>query len=150
MKLSTHRRSMARRSAFTLLEVLVVVAILVILASVASVATFKYLEEARKNKAQLQARTIATACEAFYTSTSNHEGRYPSTVEELIAPYWGGTGYLKDPQQDSTDPWGQKFSINNQFSTDGNQSQTCLVFTHSPKDNISISQFGVGPASRVQ
>ena len=150
MKLSTARRGNARRSAFTLLEVLVVVAILVILASVASVATFKYLEDARKSKAQLQAKTIATACEAFYTSSSNTQGIYPSSVDDLIGPYWGGTSFLKDPQQDSIDPWNQKFQINNQFSTDGNQSQTCLVFTRSPKDNTSISQFGVGPASRVQ
>lgn len=150
MKLSLTPRRTSRRAAFTLLEVLVVVAILVILASVASVATFKYLETARQSKAQLQAKTIATACDAYYTSPSNTEGTYPASCNDLISPRWGGSSFLKDPQADSTDPWGGTFLINNQFSTDGGQTQTCLVYTHSPKDNQPISQYGIGPLSRVQ
>ena len=53
LPVAARRNRVTRRAAFTLLEVLVVVAILVILAGVGVVATTRYLEDARKSRAQL-------------------------------------------------------------------------------------------------
>ena len=66
-----------RRAAFTLLEVLVVVAILVILAAVAAVATTRYLEDAKKSKAQLGCKGIAQAIEAYKTNPANTQNSDP-------------------------------------------------------------------------
>ena len=148
MKLAGLSRSRAaRRAAFTLLEVLVVVAILVILAGVASVSVIRNLDDAKKSKAQLQAKNIATAMEAYFTNGSSGNA-YPSSIQELVSPPWGGPSYLKDPQQDILDPWGQQFQFSH-GSTDNSLQGTPVVFTIAP-DGTKISQYGVGPLSRLQ
>src|SRR3954451_18441898 len=100
MMLTTLRRSPARRrSAFTLLEVLVVVAILVILATVATVATTRYIEEARKSKAQLGCTSLSQAIEAYQMSSSNpgltDDQKLPQSPNDLVTPAFGGTSFLK-------------------------------------------------------
>jgi general secretion pathway protein G len=144
MILATARRRAARRAAFTLLEVLVVVAILVILAGVATVATTKYLEDARKNSAVLQCKTIANACESYFLNP-NSNGNFPQSVQDLISPQWGGGSFLKDPQKDSVSPWGQPFQIQ-QYQADG-QNQTVMVTT-TAHDGTHISNFGTGANAR--
>ncbi|MFO0805680.1 MAG: type II secretion system protein GspG [Gemmataceae bacterium] len=148
MMLSTTPHRVARRSAFTLLEVLVVVAILVILATVASIAVTRNLDDARKSKAQLQAKAIASAMEQYYIN-QNSQNQYPTTLQELVTPPWGGTSFLNDPQADMTDPWGQQFQIQQSQATDGSLAGKPLVYTKAP-DGVPISQHGVGPASRLQ
>jgi general secretion pathway protein G len=148
MKLSTAPNRLARRSAFTLLEVLVVVAILVILASVGIVATTKYLDDARKSKAQLQCQTLAEACEAYYLNPMSG-GNYPSQISDLIQPFGGqgGQSYLKNGQQDLVSPWGpnQQFVLQTYQNSDG--SSRPLVMITAP-DGTQISQFGIGPMSQ--
>ena len=148
MKLSTTRNRLARRAAFTLLEVLVVVAILVILATVASIAVTRNLDDARKSKAQLQAAAIAKAMESYYIN-QNSGGQYPTTLGELQTPPWGGSSFLNDPQNDTVDPWGQQFQIQQAPSNDGATLGKPIVWTMAP-DQVKISQFGQGPASRLQ
>lgn len=63
---SSARRSVTRRSAFTLLEVLVVMAIIVILATVAGVSIFRYLEEAKVTRAEADLQALDRASKAFY------------------------------------------------------------------------------------
>jgi general secretion pathway protein G len=146
MMLSAPRTAATRRSAFTLLEVLVVVAILVILAGVGVVATTRYLEDARKSKAQLQCRTIATAMEAFHTNPSSN-GQYPTDMNMLISPPWGGSSYLRDPQSDTTDPWGRQGAFNiTMTSTDGT-TEVPMVTVQAP-DGVHISNFGIGDTAR--
>ncbi|HXD86670.1 MAG TPA: type II secretion system protein GspG [Urbifossiella sp.] len=151
MILSTPRRRASRRAAFTLLEVLVVVAILVILASVASVATFSQLEKAKQSQAQLKAKTLANACDQYYMDSNNNTGTYPQSIQQLQSPPWGQTmtPFLKDPQNDILDPWGQPFQINPNFMLD-NATPSVLVYTTSPRSHVTISQYGVGNNSRVQ
>jgi general secretion pathway protein G len=145
MMLATARTPVDRRSAFTLLEVLVVVAILVILAGVGVVATTRYLEDSRKSRAQLQCRTIATAMEAYHTNPSSN-GEYPSSMQQLVTPPWGGSSYLRDPQADMTDPWGrQGFNIT-MTSTDGT-TEIPMVTCQAP-DGVHISNFGIGDTAR--
>lgn len=149
MKLSTAaNRRVSGRSGFTLLEVLVVVAILVILASVGIVATTKYLEDAKKNKAQLQCQSIAEACEAYYLNPQSGN-QYPSTTQELLSPPFGGQSYFKNGQADLASPWGTgpnapQFVISTYTNSDGSVRPLVQI---QALDGIMISQFGVGPLS---
>lgn len=87
--------SRRRRSAFTLLEVLVVVAIILTLASVATVATMSYLEDAKYDKTKLN---LKAAEKAYQTAIMKNGGddvqdrtviaRYLSGgLEDLITPF---------------------------------------------------------------
>jgi general secretion pathway protein G len=146
MLLTTIRRSSTRRSAFTLLEVLVVVAILVILATVATIATTRYIEEAKKSKAQLGCQSIATAIEAYQLSSANpgmtDQEKMPTDISQLYNPPFGGTSFLRNGQADTMDPWGHAYTFQPHTRQDG--TTYILVITHAP-DNTPISQHGVGP-----
>lgn len=142
---TTVRRRMNRRAAFTLLEVLVVVAILVILAGVGVVATTRYIEDARKAKAQMGCKGIEQACQLYKDNAANPTNDYPQSLQDLLAPSFGGTGYLKNGQADMLDPWGQQYQI--QFiaspSDPTGTSLMPLVHTTAP-DGTPISQYGIG------
>ena len=146
MMLTTTRRPSARRSAFTLLEVLVVVAILEILATVATVATTRYIEEARKSKAQLGCASIVQAIEAYQVSSSNpgltDQDRMPQDPSQLYNVPFGGVSFLKNGQADTLDPWGKAYQFEQRTRQDG--TVYILVHTTSP-DGTQISQFGIGP-----
>jgi general secretion pathway protein G len=143
MMLATARRTTAaRRSAFTLLEVLVVVAILVILAGVGIVGTTRYLEDARKGKAKTDCKTISEQIDAYKKNPANPEGAEPSSLMDLVRPPFGGTGFLKNGVSDLTDPWGQQYQM--QPMTMGDGSQGYLVYTTSKSDGVMVSQFGIG------
>jgi general secretion pathway protein G len=149
MLLATTRRSPSRRSAFTLMEVLVVVAILVILAGVAIIAVPRYLEDARKARAHTQAVSIAQACEAYAANAANPlagtGNSYPTSAQELIQPSFGGQSYLKNGLQDLITPWGQQFTLEPAPKSDG--SYYMLVLTKAP-DGTPVSNFGIGPKAQ--
>ncbi|MGL6097805.1 MAG: prepilin-type N-terminal cleavage/methylation domain-containing protein [Fimbriiglobus sp.] len=90
-----------RRSAFTLLEVLVVVAILVVLAGVSSIFVFKYLEDAKKDRATLDMKTLESVYESF---TAKNGGTAPQSVSELVP-------YIKQGSSALTDPWGGQYQF---------------------------------------
>ena len=66
--------SVRRRSAFTLLEVLVVVAIILVLASIATVAVFQILKE---NKESRRRSTPTSAGEVLKTYMLKNDGNPP-------------------------------------------------------------------------
>ncbi len=148
MLLTTVRRSSTRRSAFTLLEVLVVVAILVILATVATVATTRYIEDAKKTKAQLGCKAIAEAIQNYTNNPANTLNQPPETLQDLLTPAFGGTAFLRNGQEDLIDPWGKEYRMEPMIQGDG--STIIIVYTYS-NDNppVPISQFGIGPSSKV-
>jgi general secretion pathway protein G len=146
MLLNKITRKPARRNAFTLLEVLVVVAILVILATVATVATTRYIEDAKKSKAQLGCQSLSTAIEAYTQSPSNpgltEEQKRPSGPGDLVTPPFGGPSFLRNGQVDTIDPWGNQYQF--QIHTRGDNTSYILVTTTAP-DQTPISQLGIGP-----
>ena len=148
MMLVTTRRSPAarRRSAFTLIEVLVVVAILVILATIAAVAVPKQIDEARKSKAQLGCKSIETAINSYQISASNpglaDEDRMPQDISNLYQVPWGGASFLPEGQASTIDPWGKAYQFERRTHQDG--TAYILVHTTAP-DGQQISQYGIGP-----
>lgn len=142
---TTALRRANRRAGFTLLEVLVVVAILVILSTVAVVATTRYLEDARKSRAQLQCKSLAQTIEAYYLNPQSGN-TYPESLQQLLQPPFGGTSLLKNGQEDLINPWGQQYQVEFMQGQDG--AQQPIVKTQAP-DGTWISQYGAGPLSRV-
>ncbi len=94
-------RRHSRRSAFTLLEILVVVAIIVVLAGVGGMVMLPQLERSKKNTALSQVRgTLSTAVQTYYLN----EGRYPDSLQALTQPTPSGGKALLEPDA-INDPW---------------------------------------------
>jgi len=68
-----------KRSAFTLMEIIVVVAIILILAGAGALVLPRFLADANVSRAKMDVRTIENASSAFMIKYH----RYPSTVSEL-------------------------------------------------------------------
>jgi general secretion pathway protein G len=102
MTLQPRTRSIARRSAFTLLEVLVVVAIILVLASVATVATMSYLEDAKVDKTKMN---LKSAEKAAKTAITRNEGNEP---EDLYA---AAAKYIEGGAANMVDGWGNPITI---------------------------------------
>lgn len=98
-KTAARRLSGRTRSAFTLLEVLVVVAILVVLAGVSSMYVFKYLEDAKKDKAVLDMKTLESV---FKNYSVKNGGQGPSAITDLVP-------YLEQGQNGLVNPWGRPY-----------------------------------------
>jgi general secretion pathway protein G len=126
MTLITRRRPSRRRSAFTLLEVLVVVAIIVAMAGVASIYVFKYLEDSNKDAARASCRTLATAVESFMVKNDNE---VPPDWE-AVRPFLKETG--GDPFRTS---WGEPFS----FAVEPINGKPTVVVTVKAKDGEILS-----------
>jgi general secretion pathway protein G len=111
MKRITRNRIGPVRSAFTLIELLLVMVILVILASIVVPKMSGYSEKARLTKAKTEISSFDTALAAFEVDC----GRYPSDQEGLQALVtqpqgadgWKPGGYMKSVP--ATDPWGKPY-----------------------------------------
>ena len=95
-----------RRSAFTLMEIMVVVTILVILASVAGVGVFRYIDQANEGVARSNATAIGKALVSYKLAF----GEYPDSLEGLVTPPGGAKGYLEPAAL--IDPWGGRYLFN--------------------------------------
>src|SRR5438067_8302609 len=96
------RRTAARRSAFTLLEVLVVVAILVILAGVASISIFRYMEDAKVGRARTDMQALEKAVKTYYTQHGDWPP--PDQLASAIGPL------MDQGQAALVDPWGNQYT----------------------------------------
>src|SRR5215213_1166757 len=102
MTLQPRTRSVSRRAAFTLLEVLVVVAIILVLASVASVATMSYLEDAKVDKTKMN---LKAAEKAAKTAITRNGGQPPDDLHSAAVHYIeGGAAQM-------VDGWGQPITL---------------------------------------
>jgi len=94
------------RSAFTLMEMLVVVAILVVLAGAAVPIYLNYLDNAKRDRVKIDVKNLEIAVEAYYTKT----GEYPQTLEALTQPDETGKASLE--HESIMDPYGQPYMYN--------------------------------------
>ncbi len=109
--LALRRGEFARRSGFTLVEMLVVLAIIGSIVGLVGPRVLNYLAESKVKTAQIQMENLASALDLYYLDT----GRYPSTEEGIgalvrrptSAVAWNGP-YLKTTSLPK-DPWGHDY-----------------------------------------
>ena len=116
MTLRRNQRT-SRRSAFTLVEMLVVVAIIVVLAGIAVPITFSVYDSAQRDTAQSVIKgTLAPAVERYRLDKDvNPEGNLPGSLNDLTTSAKAG---LKPDQLN--DPWGHPYEYSAQ-SSHGNE-----------------------------
>ena len=126
------RQKATRRSAFTLLEVLIVVAILVILAGSASIALFKYLEDAKVGRAQADMRQIEQSINKIYMESGGTQWPDMGQQAAVAANLQQGAAGLMSP-------WNTPYtwSIASYAAPDGTQTERPVVTCQSPKGQLS-------------
>lgn len=67
------------------------------------------LEAAKRQRAELNCRSILLACEAYALNPANKAGTHPTILLELVKPPFGGASYLRDGEKDLVDPWDKMF-----------------------------------------
>jgi general secretion pathway protein G len=122
---ASSRGRLAPRSAFTLLEILVVVAIIVMLAGVGGYYFVQRLDDSKINRAKIDCQGLASQCEIFRTNN----GEAPQSIEQLTQQQPSGGGPLV-PVEKTKDPWGKSYQIEVQ---DHNGTPITVVFTTDPK-----------------
>jgi general secretion pathway protein G len=118
-----------RRSAFTLLEVLVVVAIIVMLAGVGGFYFFQQYEEAKMGTAKTNVQALSNLVDTYKLNN----GDYPASLEALTQPQPNGSGPMCSPDK-IRDPWGKIYQIDAQGTR--NAGMKADVFTTTPKGQI--------------
>lgn len=103
-------KSVTRRNAFSLVELIVVMVIIGLLSSLVAVRTRSYLISSKQNAARAEIATIVNAMETFYADQS----RYPTSEEgiEILVEGTNGfpDGFLKKVPKD---PWGRPYEYLN-------------------------------------
>jgi len=118
-----------RRSAFTLLEVLVVVAIILVLASVATVAVLNVLADTKPDIAKMGCANLDTILKTYMLK---NEGNPPEGNNiQLLLPYVDGN----DPGK-LLDPWGNAYQIGEQDT--GSGTMQFFVYTTNPATGEQI------------
>jgi general secretion pathway protein G len=99
-----HPSRAAERVAFTLMEVLVVVAILVILAGVGGVIYLRYLEDARKDKARIDIKTLEATVERWKVK----HGEAPASLAIMAENTDQGPAVIETSLL--MDPWNKEYN----------------------------------------
>jgi prepilin-type N-terminal cleavage/methylation domain-containing protein len=97
MILQKLERRAGRRAAFTLMEVLVVAVILVIMAGTASIFIFRYIEDAKKDRAQMDCIALKKAMETAATDAIKRGREQPQSLQDGLPWIEGGQSALMDP-----------------------------------------------------
>lgn len=98
-----------RRTAFSLVEIMIVIVIIGLLAGVVTINVRSYLNRAKQNTARQEIATIAHALETFYSKT----GSYP-THDQGIAILCRPSETFPEPflKGEPKDPWGRGYQYN--------------------------------------
>jgi general secretion pathway protein G len=124
----------AARSAFTLMEILIVVAIIVALAGVGAFYVIPQLGRSQEKLAGVKAENIAKASQAYF---ADHESQWPSDLSALTRKDEGGGPYIG--AEGLVDPWGKQYQVN--WQGPNNNGGKPDVFTTSP-DGKQIGNWG--------
>jgi len=118
------------RSAFTLLEILIVVAIIVMLAGAGGYFLYSRYDEAKEGYAKRGVREMASRVSTYRL---NNNDEIPATLMALTQPQPSGGAPLALPDE-ILDPWNKPYQI----ESDGSN---VVVFTMTPKgkriDNVT-------------
>lgn len=131
-----------RRSAFTLLEVLVVVAIIVILAAAAGVGMFKYLEGAKVDTAKAQMTNFENAAKAY--ALRNNEVP-PASLNELVTPSDGSKPYIDGGANSLISPFGTPYQYDPSHVDSANSPDPLVWCTLSDGTQIYSAKHKNGP-----
>jgi hypothetical protein len=64
------------------------------------------VDVALESRADLGAKALLQAAEAYALHPKNKEGRWPATLADLLKPPFGGGPLLRNKEKDLMDPWG--------------------------------------------
>jgi len=121
------------RSAFTLLEVLVVVAIIVMLAGVGGYYLLQRYEDAKVSTARINCASLSEAVEQYKINNNN----YPPSIDALTQPQPnGGSAFV--PPDKIKDPWGKVYRLDPNGPHNGGLKAD--VFTTTPK-GVTVGNF---------
>lgn len=67
------------------------------------------LDAAQERWARLQVNGLISAAEAYAANPANKQGRWPSTLAELLKPPFGDIQFLRNKEKDLMDPWGMPY-----------------------------------------
>jgi general secretion pathway protein G len=123
-------KRVARRTAFTLVEVLIVLAILGVIAAMVAPQILGRQDQANRDAARLSIKGLEQALEMY---ALDHTGEYPPTatgLEVLVIaqqndPNWKGP-YLKNSTDLPKDPWGTPIQYQYPGQNQGNQDKPDL------------------------
>jgi general secretion pathway protein G len=128
MLLQPRSAKRATRSAFTLLEVLVVVAIIVMLAGAGTYFLLPQLEEGKKGRAKTDVRKLSGLVDGYNVK----HGRYPNSLEALTQPE--GDDGPTCSREEIIDPWGKVYQMNP--AGPHNSGVRADIFTTTPKGQV--------------
>jgi general secretion pathway protein G len=117
------------RTAFTLLEVLVVVAIIVMLAGVGGYYVLQSYEGAKLSRAKIDAEGLSTLADQY----NLNNGSYPQNIQGLTTTQPSGASALCPPDK-ILDPWGKPYILDPTGQHNGGLKAD--VYTTSPKGQI--------------
>ncbi len=127
------RKSKIRRSAFTLIEVVVVIVILVTLASIATPLYMNYIKRANVSAAKTQIKMFDDALEAFRSDMGDFPETDPGLQALVAKPNDGENGdkwkgpYLK-PAAIPKDPWGHEYEYKKTEDENGNSGYEIVCY----------------------
>ena len=98
-----------------------------------------------RSRSQLGCKSLETAIEAYTQHEANTKHEFPTTLNDLVHPPFGGPSFLRNGETDLRDQWGKPYQMERARWPDGEE--YILVTTTAP-DGTPISQFGIGKNSR--
>jgi len=134
--MTLHRNTatnVAGRTAFTLMEMLVVVAILLILVGAAVPIYLAYRDDAQVDRARADVKMIGDACSNYNTRYQ----KYPDSLGDLVNPPNNGRSYFTEDHL--RDPWGNYYQYDPSQRRPGTGEP--LVYTINPDNGQQISNW---------